>query len=187
MELIHQNKRDGYTYDCIIKGYDTTFWKATTGTPAVSTNYLRFTSAAASSYLQHIFADVEFKLNVPVKPTAGDARSWGLRNPSGDTLGAVYFDISATVFSLKVVDNSGTVTSTTLTWVDGTYSATATAFRIRWEKDQIIAYINGTIVATVSAPTTGIPENALALRIVNGNADNMDLSYVAVRRAASII
>lgn len=189
MELITRDKRDGYVYDAIIKQYDSTFWKTTTGTPAMSGNVLRFTSAASVSYLLHIFADVEFNLNIPTAPTAGDARHWGLRNPATDGEGAVYFKIAGTAFTAEVVDSTGNTKSVTLTWSAG-YTATATEYRIRWEADHIIFYINGTIVATIGTfemPKNSIPENPLALRVVNGNADNMDMAYVAVRRAASII
>lgn len=189
MELINRDKRDGYVYDPIIKQFDTTFWKATTGTPAMSSNVLRFTSAAVASYLQHIFADIEFDLTIPAAPTVGDVRSWGFRNPSSDDLGAVYFKIAGTAFTAEVVDSNGNATSTVLSWIAG-YTATATKYRIRWENDHIIFYINGVIVATVATENTAnnqIPENALAARIINGNADNMDLTYMAVRRAASII
>ena len=57
MELLDKDKRDGYIYDVIIKQYDSQFWKTTTGTPAVSSNKLRFTSAAAVSYLLHQYGD----------------------------------------------------------------------------------------------------------------------------------
>jgi hypothetical protein len=185
-QVFKRDSRDGYVYDPIIKGYDTTFWKSITGTPAMSSTVLRFTSAVAGSYIQHVFADVEFLLNVPVKPTAGDVRQWGFKNPSSINLGAVYFDITGTAFTLKVYDNFGNLTSTTLTWIDGTYSAAAIKFRLRWEPDQVIAYINGVKVATVDS-AGGIPPNALGLYINNGNADNMDLSYIGVRNAAAIV
>jgi hypothetical protein len=187
MELINKDKRDGYIYDPIIKQYDASFWKTTTGTPAMSSNVLRFTSAAAASYLLHMFADVEFSFTIPTAPTGGDVRQFGFRMPASDALGGVYFDITDTVFSIKVVDNFGVTTTTTpITWSAG-WTNKAASYRIRWEKDQINAYVNGVVKATISAPITDIPENALALRIVNGNADNMDLNYLAVRRAASII
>jgi len=189
MELLSRDKRDGYVYDPIVKQYDTTFWKATTGTPAMSGNVLRFNAAAVGSYIQHIYADIEFNLTVPTAPTSGDARHWGLRNPSSDNMGAVYFKIAGAVFTAEVVDSAGNATSTTLSWSAG-YTATATTYRIRWEADHIFFYINGVIVATVSTANTSknqIPCDALLARIVNGNADNMDLTYMWVRRAASII
>ena len=182
MELLNKDKRDGYVYDPIIKQYDTTFWKTTTGAPAMSGSVLRFTSAGVASYLQHIFADVEFSLNVPTTPSAGEAKQWGLRNPSGDNLGAAYFEITGAVFQVVTVDDGGTSQTTAVVW--SAYEAAATEYRILWDPDRVVFYVNGTIVAT---HTTRVPSNALSLRILNSDADNTDLSYVAIRRAASII
>ena len=178
------DQRDGYVFDPMIKGYATDFWKTLTGTPAMSSNVLRFTSAKAESYIQHIFGEYEFLLNVPVKPTAGDSRQWGLMNPSSTNFGAIYFDISATVFSLKSYDDNGTLTTTVLNWADATFSAHAIKFKFRWEPDQIIAYVNDVKVATINQSS---PSNALGLYINNGVADNMDLSYILVHKAAAIV
>lgn len=186
MSEINRDEFVGYVYDPKIKGLDTTFWKLETGTATLSTVYIRNNQSAISSYLLHLFADVEFALIIPVKPTAGDVRSFGLRNPSGDTLGAIYFDITATAFTAKVVLEGGTVLSETLTFTDA-WATANTKFRIRWERDEIRFYVNGTEVAHFSASPQGLPSNALALRVVNANADNMDLAYVAVRRATAII
>ena len=154
----------------------------------MSGNVLRFTSAKAGSYIQHIFADIEFLLNVPVKPTAGDVRQWGLVNPSSNNLGALYFDITGTAFTFKVVDNHGNTFSKTLTWTDATYSGVAIRFRIRWEQDQIVIFINEVKVATINGTIDiSIPTNAYGILVNNGNADNMDLSYIGVRSAASIV
>ena len=183
-EVFQKDKRDGYYYDPIVKQYDPTFWKTVTGTPAMSGNVLRFNAAEASSYMQHIFSDIELQLTIPAAPTGGDVRQFGFRNPSSDKTGAVYFDITGTTFSIKSADNFGVVTTTTLTWLAG-YTATATLFRLRWEPDQIVVLINNLKVATIS--NNAIPPNALCLTINNGNSDNMDLGYAAIRRAASIV
>lgn len=186
MELINQDKRDGYIYDPIIKQYDTSFWKTTAGTPAISSNLLRFNAAGVASYIEHIYADFEIQLTVPAVPTSGDVRQWGFIAPATSKLGAAYFDITGTAFTAKVIDNQGTTTTKTLTWSAG-YTATATVFRIRWEADQIFFYIANVVVASVSAPTVIIPAFALPIRILNSNSDNMDMTYMAVRRAASIV
>ena len=186
MELYNQNKRDGYVYDPIIKGYDSSFWATTTGTPAMSGTVLRFNASAASTYLQHEYADVEFDMTVPAVPTSGDVRTFGLQNPSSNGLGGAYFNIAGTAFTLKTYDDNGNLTTTTLTWSAG-YTATPTLFRLRWEPDQIIAYINGVIVATIQLSGGNIPNGPLAIRIVNGNADNMDLTYLRIRRAAGVV
>src|SRR3972149_5269962 len=113
MELIDRDKRDGYTYDVVIKQYDTTFWKPTTGTPTVASNKLRLTSAAVASYLQHAYGDYEFALNVPTTPSSGEGKHWGLRSPATDSLGAAYFEIAGAVFTAVSVDDGGTAQTTT--------------------------------------------------------------------------
>src|SRR4029077_11207968 len=104
-EVIHLDKREGYIYDPVVKQYDTTFWKTMTGTPTVSSNKLRYNAAASASYLLHMFADIEFMVNVPVKPTSGDVRQWGLKNQAETARGAIYFDITDTTFSIKAIDD----------------------------------------------------------------------------------
>lgn len=191
-EVIKLDKRDGYVYDVVIKQYDTNFWKSVTSLPTISSNLLRFNAAEAASYLQHIFADVEFKMTVPAAPTSGDARYFGFKNPAGTGLGAVYFDITNAVFSLKIYDDFGNLYSKVLTWSSG-YTNTPTLFRIRWEKDGINVLINNVLVASIPQTTTGQttgkmpPTGPVSISIKNANSDNMDMTYMRVRRAASII
>lgn len=187
MEIFNKDRRDGYLYDPIIKGFDASFWSTTTGVPSIASNNIRLNAAAISSYLQHEYADVEFMVTVPANPTAGDVRQWGLRNPASDNGGAAYFDITGAVFSFKTADNSGAVTTTALTWVNGTYTANPIAFRLRWEPDQILVYIGGVKVATINLAAGNLPAGPLAARIVNSNADNMDIGYMRVRNAAAVI
>ncbi len=176
------SKRSGYIYDPVIKQYDTAFWKTTSGTPAISSTVLRFTSAAAASYLLHKFGDFEFAFNVPTTPSAGEAKHWGLRAPSTDTQGAAYFEIAGAVFTCVTCDDAGTAETTTLTW--SAYQAAATKFRILWEADRVQFMIDGSIVATHK---TRVPSNALPLRIVNADADNCDLSYIKMRHVGEIV
>ena len=176
--------RDGYTYDPVIKQYDTVFWKTTTGSaPAMSSTKLRFTSNAAASFILHKFGDFEFALNIPTTPSVGEAKHWGLRLPSGDSQGAIYFEISGATFQCVSIDDGGTSQTTTLTW-SAAYTATETEFRFIWDEDRVVFMINGTIVAT---HTTRVPSNALSLRVVNGDADNVDMGYIAIRQAGAIV
>lgn len=183
MELLDKDKRDGYVYDVIIKQYDTSFWKTTTGTPAVSSNKLRFNAAAASSYLLHQYGDYEFAVNIPTTPSTGEAKQFGLRAPSTDTLGAAYFEIVGAVFQVVTIDDGGTAETTAVTF-DDDWDGAETKYRILWEPDRVQFMVDGVIVAT---HTTRVPTNALPLRIVNSDSDNTDIGYVAVRRAAAIV
>ena len=181
-EFLDKDKRDGYTYDVIIKQNDTTFWRATSGALTVVSNKLRFNADSAASYLQHMYGDYEFALNVPNTPSGSEARHWGLRLPGTDSIGAIYFEIVGSVFQVVSRDDGGTAETTVVTW--SSYEATETLFRIIWEPGLIQFLIDGVIVATHNVR---IPSNALPLRIVNIESDNMDLGYVSVRRAASIV
>jgi len=183
-EIFDFEKRDGYIYDPAIKAYDTSFWKSITGTPSISSNKIRYNAAKSASFGQHLYADIEFVVNVPVKPTAGDDRQWGLKAPATNNFGAAYFDITGTAFTANTYDQNGVIETTILTWTDADFSAHAIAFRIRWELDEVRFYVDGDLVAT---HTTRVPFGALPILINNGNSDNMDVSYIAVRRAAGII
>lgn len=183
MKLINIDEWEGFIYDVIIKQFDTAFWKQTTGTTTVSSNKLRNNAAALASYMQLIYADIEFMINMPAAPTAGDARHWGLRSPATDALGAAYFKIAGAVFTAETTDEFGNTKSTTLTWSAG-YTTTDTKFRIRVGKEEVTFYINDVVVAT---HTSAVPHIALPIRISNTNADNMDMAYLDVRRAAAII
>jgi len=188
MQLLDRDKRDGYIYDPALKGLDTSFWKTISGTPAITgsgaSSKIRLNAAEMATFLQHEYADIDFLVNVPVKPTAGDSRHWGFRIIGSTNPGAAYFDITGAVFTAKSVDSYGNAQTTTLTWSDPLYTATETNFRINWDKDTIFFYINGSIVAT---HVTNIPYTALPIDIKNGNSDNMDIGIVNVRKAAGII
>lgn len=197
-EVIHLDKRDGYIYDPIVKGYDTTFWKSVTGTPTISSNQIQYNAQASASYLLHIYTEMEFLVTIPAVPTSGDSRQFGLKNPATNNLGAVYFDITGATFSGKIYDSAGNLYTVPLTFTSG-WAATATVFKIRWEPGQILFYA-GTTAETIAllgsasvgaTPGVGtkaiIPYGPLAAYINNSNSDNLLVGYMAVRRAASII
>lgn len=192
MELLNRDKRDSYIYDSTIKGFDANFWKQIAGTTTIASNKMRLNAATQASFILHEFAFIDIKINVPAKPTAGDSRRWGLFAPSasGDQ-GAIYFDITGTAFTANVIDANGQTQTSTLTWNDGSWSATDIIFTIKWEPDIVQFWVNGTILATfqvISASTAkGIPFIALPLYFKNGNSDNMDISYIAVQQAAGIV
>ena len=176
--------RDGYTYDPIIKGADTTFWAAITGILSVASNKLRFNADRHASYLQHLYGDYIFRANIPTNPAASDDRIIGLRIPAAPTVGSVYFEWdSDAVFSAKSYDNFGNLKKTTIAW-DSDWSGSEVDYRIRWEKDRIQFHVNGVIKATHDDRIGTTP---LPIDIKNVNADNLDIGSVEVRHAKSII
>ena len=190
MELLNRDKRDGYIYDPIIKGVDSNYWSQIAGTITVASNKLRFNAATGASFLLHEFVDqLDFIVNVPVKPTSGDSRRFGLYSPAGSSQqGAIYFDITDTAFTVVVIDSFGQSQTLTLTWDDTNWTAKDILFRIKWEPDIVQFWVDGSILGTFSTTSSAsIPFVGLPIYIKNGNADNMDITYVAVRRAAGIV
>ena len=192
MEFRKHEDRDSMEYSPIIKQFDSTFWSTLAGAPAMSGNVLRFTSATVATFLLFEYGDFRFDLNIPAVPTVGDARIWGLKLPDSNNFGAAYFEVTGTTFRAVTYDRFGTAQTTTLTWDDTNYSAKVVEFRILWEPDQVGFLINDVVVATHSDTNGGhIPDMAkkgsLPIYIKNGNADNMDLTYLAVTNAASIV
>ncbi len=183
MEL-NPDKRDGYVYDSTIKGYDTSFWKATAGTPTVSTVYLRMNAASVSSFLQHLYADLQMTLNIPTTPSGSEAKKWGFLNPADEALGAAYFEIAGSVFRCVTKDNLGNSKTTVLTW--STYEAANTVWRIKWEPDQVHFYASGVRLATHDRKDA-VPQVPLSARVSNSDADNVDMGYMAIIRAAAVI
>lgn len=182
-EVIDKDKRNGYTYDVIIKQLDSAFWRTETGTPTISSNKIRLTSARISSFVQHLYGDYEIALNIPTTPSSGEAKTWGLRLPGTDSLGAIYFEIAGAVFTCVSIDDGGTSETTTLTW--NSYEGSETKFRFTWEPGRIQFLIDGVVVAT---HTVRVGTNALPWRIDNSNdSDSTDLGLVIVRRAAAIV
>jgi len=174
--------RDCVVYDVQMRGYDTSFWKSLTGSPSVSSNKIRLNTMTIGSYYQFLFGTFDFAFNVPTTPSTGEAKKWGLLNPSNATGGSVYFEIAGAVFKAVSYDDDGTAQTTTLTW--SSYEGAETIFRIEWERDYINFIIDGTVVATHK---TRVGKTPLGLYVHNGDADNCDLGFVKVKDTAKLI
>ena len=194
MNLLEKDERDSYVYDPQIKGLDSNFWATLGGTTITATGtpqILRFNAATGASFLLHeFFFAADFKLNIPAKPTTGDSRRWGFFSPAGSAdFGGIYFDITGTAFTSNIVDDAGNSVSKALTWDDTNWSGKAIVFRIVWEPDEIAFWVNGAKLATFDiGASNSLPQFiALPVYIKNGNSDNVDLSYLAVKRAAGVV
>lgn len=185
--ITEKSEREGYIFDAAIKGADTTFWQDVEGTLAADTvganKTVRVNSARIATYLNHIYGDYEFALNVPTVPTAGDSRVWGLRSIKQGDRSAVYFEIDGATFRAVSIGSYDTTQEVTTLNFDTDWDATVTRYRIQWEPGLISFLVNDTVVAR---HTKRIPEDPLPIEIKNANADNLDLSFVKVRRAGVI-
>ena len=168
--------RSGFIYDVVMRGLDSSFWKAISGTVTVSSNKLRFNADVAGSYTQFKFGKFEFAVNVPTTPSSGEAKKWGLLNPSNVAAGSAYFEIAGAVFKAVSYDNDGNAESTTITW--DSWEGEETSFEIQWEKDYVIFLVAGTVVATHK---TRVGTLAQGLYISNSDSDNTDVGFVKVK------
>jgi len=176
-------------YDPQFSGYDITFWNTLSGFPTIVSNKLRLNTCEILSFPILRNGDVEFTLTVPTAPTSGDTRTWGLKSPIFGNRGRIEFSISGATFSIVGYDELGTTAfiSQTVPW-DAGWTNTATRFRVRWSNSEIQFLVNDSVVARGAFQVgkltlTSLP---LSIHINNGNADNLDVSAVVVRRADSI-
>lgn len=191
MDITIVNQNENFCYDPQISGFDANFFKTVTGSdPTVSSSKLRFTSNEVSSYSFYRYLDIEFILNMPTAPTAGDDRSWGLKVPSLGNRGRVEFNINGAVFSALAYDDAGNEEiNQAITW-DGDWTTTDTRFGIRITPLGIKFLIDG--VVFVRGETRGNEANPDissipgSIHIDNGNADNMDMTCLIVKNAQSV-
>ncbi len=186
--------REGLVYDVAIKGNDANFWKTDTGALSISSLKLRFNASTASSYAQFLYGDFDFFLAVPT-PGAGSSRKWGLVNAGdSDERGSVYFQMD-TEFYAVIKSETGVKQRTAITFDSDNWDSALTHYRIRWEDDGVQFLVNDTVYVTmpivknsVTTSTgqinTSIPQ---ALRIVNNDANNVDLAHLLVRHSRKVI
>lgn len=174
------NQFYNFFYDPQATGYDATnTWKTVAGTPAVSGGKLRFNAATALHLKDLLRGEFEFAVNIPAVPTAADVRQIGLTQLSKGSY--AYFDITGTVFSVKVSDGTNSTTSTLVFLA--AWAGAVTKFSIRWEANFVRFFVNGVLQATISnsGATNYTPGDAMSLYVKNGNSDNMDVAYIDAR------
>lgn len=191
------NERISFYYDPAREGYNTSLWKTVAGTPSSIGTALRFNESKAIGYADLFKAEVTFAVNVPVKPTAGDVRSWGLEQITDNAF--IKFDITDTVFSCQCNYN-GINSKSVVVWDDANWTATKVEFTIKWTGFTVEFLINGVNVASTGGYTglsgwsgisgrtdDSIPHTSLSLFIDNENFDNMDVSYVEANNVQGYI
>lgn len=173
--------RSAFMVDFKMRGYSTGFWKSLTGTPAIVSNKLRLNADEIASYYQILFGKIDFAVNVPTTPSAGEAKKIGFLNPGAPTLGSAYFEIAGAVFKAVSYDDDGNAETTVLTW-DG--EASEQVFTIEWDRGHIIFSRAGTVVAIHKTRVGKIPQ---AIYLINSDADDTDVGYVLVKDASLVI
>lgn len=173
--------RDGFIYDMLMRGYDTSFWKTITGTPVIASNKLRLNAETCASYYQIMKGTIDIPVNVPTAPSAGEAKKFGLLNPGDPTKGSMYFEIVGDVFRAVSYDDSGTAETTVLTFAD---AAAEKIYSIECGDDYINFLKEGVVVATHK---TRVGSLAQAIYLHNADADNTDFGSIKVKEAGKVI
>lgn len=183
---------DNLTYDPSIDGYSAgVFFSTGSGTPAVSGGLLRLNAASVYTVSRYTTSlDMEFKLTVPAIPTSGDSRKWGMFLPATGNKGACYFEISGATFRVRMYDNNGTtlIIDQTIAW-DAAWTATAVRYRIAKTARSAQFFINDVLYSGQVMVESDPPANVnipVAIAVVNGNADNMDMTYLMIRGVSNL-
>jgi len=188
--VIIQRKNDHVIYNAAIHGYNTnvSFWKTLSGTPAISSSKLRFSSASAASLISYLNFQARFVVNLPVEPAASQDKFWGFAPFPGANNGKVGFLISGTTFKAVAYDNDGNaVLDQTLTF-DPAWDAADTVWEITVNTSGVYLGVNGTVLANADVAgftIRGSTQKRIStypcfIYISNGNADNMDVSSVLI-------
>lgn len=187
--LVRSN--EALTYDPQISAYNTNFWKTLSGSdPTVPSTKLRITNAEIASYGSWRFSAIEFVLNVPTAPTAGNNRQWGFKCPALGNRGRVEFSIVDDVFAVFAYNDAGTqVFTLAITW-DAAWTATDVRYGIRIGKDGIRFLIDGVVKAKTQIsghnPNPAVSSLPLPIHIKNGTASNLDMTAMIIDDVASL-
>lgn len=183
-----------YVIDPQRDGYDTNVFKTVTGTPAVTSNVLRFNVAETIMKLDHLWGRFVFNLKIPVKPTSGDIREFGLKQLNFGNAGKIAFNITDTAFTSKTYSNDGSQnTSKPITWDDTNWSAKAIEFIIDWYPDRAAFYVNGLLKTqhrlkdNYAGVVEVLPRLPVSPFIKNSNADNVDMAYLIGQHVRALV
>jgi len=171
-----QRSGDILEYDAKLWGYDNTIWNTISGTPSATGGKVRLNAAVIATYQALRNCILQMALNIPVAPTAGDVRVFGLYSPTLGNKGKIVFDITDTALTAKVYDEDGVVIdSKTIDW-DSDWTAAETLFEIVVSERNVMFKIAGGIVARFD--DVEVAKFPLNIYINNGNSDNLDIGAV---------
>lgn len=197
MDISVVKQNISFTIDPLVQGYDPSFWKTLAGTPTVVAGAILLNADEMVSFSGFRYLDLEFVINVPVAPVAGQAKSWGLKIPSYGNRSRIEFQIVDDVFSVVCYDDYGTVVvNQTIVW-DATWTAANVFFRILVSKLGVKfgvglvsagkpAFLSQLIEGQTINTMSGIPNNAQMIHVNNTNGDNLQVFGITVRNVESL-
>lgn len=185
-EIPMRQKTENVVYDFAVMGYDELIIKALSGTPTVSSSKLRTNAAEVCTFGFMRYGLFEQTLTIPVAPTAGHVRAWGIKAPALDNRGRCEFEVSGTTFRCVAYDDAGTqILTTTVAW-DASWTAAAVRYAVRTIRGGAVQfYINETLVAATAAGVCA-PKIPCAIHLNNAVADNVDSTAWMAKDAESL-
>lgn len=166
-----------FYYDPLRQGYDTGVFASVLGTaPTIVSDELVFNGGGAITRFDMGRGEITMRLKIPVGPTSGDDRAWGLTQASNDTL--IAFNTENDEFSIKV-RNGDTVESLAVDWLAG-WTNTSVDWTISWDPSGAKFYANGQLLGFLNLDGA-VPQVPLSLVIINENSDAMTLSNIQFR------
>ena len=186
MDVEIRRDADIFLYDAQLDGYsDGDIFATVSGTPAISSNNLRLTSAEIVSVRAFRNMNVEMYMNIPTAPTAGDDRQFGMKNLNDGNIGRMEFDITGAVFTANVYDREGVIIESKVINWDTDWTAEDVRYRISFSERLVLFTVDDTIVARYESgidheitADTELSKRPLCIHITNGNADNINILTV---------
>ena len=188
MDTLIISQNENFQYDPQISGFDSTFWKTVSGTPAISSSKIRLNNSEIVSYSFYKGGVYKFAINTPA-PVAGQDKAWGLYTPSLGNKSRIEFKVLEAVFSVVFYDKDGnTAFDVPITW-DAAWTTTETIYEIRTFNGGIEIWIGGVRKYRYMmniAPNRKLMLEAAPLHIRNSDTDNLDVGYISARSIQSL-
>ena len=161
-----------FIYDPQRQGYDTGVWKTITGTPAIVGDDLSLNASTIIQEADCLRGTYNFQLTVPVAPTAGDDRKFGLMSLSKSVY--AIFNIVDDALICYIKNEDGNINSQVVEW-DSAWDATSALFQVKWYGNGISFYIDHVQVAVFNEE---LINTSLSPYVSNANADSLLVTFV---------
>lgn len=168
-----------FHYDAQVDGYtDGDIFATVSGTPAILSNELKVNAAEIASLQGVGLGELEFLMDIPTAPTAGDARVWGLKSLQGGDLGRISFEITDTTFQAIAYDEDGSeLGSVVIPW-DSDWTNTEVRYGIKRGIRSVFFTIDGDLYGQI--PDVALSKRSLNISVDNDNSDNLLISSITV-------
>lgn len=186
------NDRINFYYDPARQGYDTSLLKTITGTPTISSGKLILDQASFIGYADIFKGELEMNLLIPSSPTAGDYRTFGLKQINEDAF-AGFAIIDEDFFA--ITEFNGEQTMIPIEW-NSDWTNVNVKFSVQWQGFSARFLINGVEQFNASAvpsfveemPMTfindeSVPKIALSPFVENDNNDSLEMVSFQVKAA----